>query len=128
MALTPFARRLATPFSVNPLFGRAQEEPDYDAYVVQLIRYLLLTSPGERVFRPNFGGGVRRLVFAPLSDTSAQLARTLIYDALTRWLATLIQVEQVSVEARTETLLCTVVYRVIANGEQRYLNEEVKVS
>lgn len=128
MALTPFARRLATPFAVNPLFGRAQEEPDYDAYVVQLIRYLLLTNPGERVFRPNFGGGIRRLVFAPISDTSAQLARTLIYDTLTRWLATLIQIEQVTVEARTETLLCTVVYRVIANGERRYLNEEVKVS
>ena len=29
---------------------------------------LLLTSPGERLFLPEFGGGVRKLVFEPASD------------------------------------------------------------
>jgi phage baseplate assembly protein W len=128
MTLAPFARRLATPFSVNPLSGRTQEEGDYDAYVRQLIRYLLLTSPGERVNRPDFGAGVRRMVFKPLSGASAMLAKTMILDALSRWLSTIIQVDEVTVEAQTETLLITVVYRVIAHGEQRYLNEEVKLS
>jgi phage baseplate assembly protein W len=128
MTLAPFARRLATPFSVNPLSGRTQEEPDYDAYIRQLIRHLLLTSPGERVNRPTFGAGVRRMVFAPISDATAMLARTMVYDALTRWLPTVIQIEQVTLEAQTETLLITVVYRVIAHGEQRYLNEEVRLS
>jgi len=124
----PFARRLATPFSVNPLSGRTQEEGDYDAYVRQLIRYLLLTSPGERVNRADFGAGVRRMVFKPLSNASALLAKTMILDALSRWLSTLIEVNEVIVEAQTETLLITVTYRVIAHGEQRYLNEEVKLS
>ena len=128
MTLAPFARRLATPFSVNPLSGRTQEEGDYDAYVRQLIRYLLLTSPGERVNRPDFGAGVRRMVFKPLSSASAMLAKTMILDALSRWLSTIIEVQEVTVEAQTETLLITVVYRVIAHGEQRYLNEEVKLS
>jgi phage baseplate assembly protein W len=128
MTLAPFARRLATPFSVNPLSGRTQEEGDYDAYVRQLIRYLLLTSPGERVNRADFGAGVRRMVFKPLSNASALLAKTMILDALSRWLSTLIEVNEVTVEAQTETLLITVTYRVIAHGEQRYLNEEVKLS
>jgi phage baseplate assembly protein W len=128
MTLAPFARRLATPFSVNPLSGRTQEEGDYDAYVRQLIRYLLLTSPGERVNRPDFGAGVRRMVFKPLSGASAMLVKTMILDALSRWLSTIIEVDEVTVEAQTETLLITVVYRVIAHGEQRYLNEEVKLS
>jgi uncharacterized protein len=68
---------------------------------------------------------VRRLVFAPLSDASAMLARTMVFEALTRWLPTVIQVE--TVEARTDQakLEITVVYRVIAHGERRYLNEEV---
>ena len=128
MTLAPFARRLATPFSVNPISGRTQEEGDYDAYIRQLIRYLLLTSPGERVNRPDFGAGVRRMVFKPLSNTSALLAKTMILDALSRWLSTVIEVQEVSVEAQTETLLVTIVYRVIAHGEQRYLNEEVTLT
>jgi phage baseplate assembly protein W len=127
MSLAPFARRLQTPLSVNPLFGRVQEEADYDAYIRQLIRFTLLTSPGERAFRPAFGAGVRRLVFAPISDATAMLARTMVYQALSRWLAPVIEVDQVTLEARTETLLITVSYRVIAHGEQRYLNEEVRL-
>ncbi|WP_114952494.1 GPW/gp25 family protein [Sphingosinicella terrae] len=128
MTLAPFARRLATPLSFNPLSGRTEEEPDYDAYVRQLIRFLLLTSPGERVNRPAFGAGIRRLVFAPLSEATAMLARTMVYDSLTRWLQPIIQVEQVKMDVQAETLLVTVVYRVIAHGEQRYLNEEVRLS
>jgi phage baseplate assembly protein W len=128
VTLAPFARRLQTPFSVNPLSGRTQEEADYDAYIRQLIRYLLLTDRGERVNRPQFGGGVRRLVFAPLSEATAVLARTMIYDALTRWLEPVISVEQVTMDTSVETLRITVVYRVLLHGEQRYLNEEVRLS
>ena len=128
MTLAPFARRLQTPFSVNPLSGRTQEEADYDAYIRQLIRALLLTDRGERVNRPQFGAGVRRLVFAPLSEATAVLARTMVYDALTRWLEPVIGVEQVSMETTTETLRITVVYRVHFHGERRYLNEEVRLS
>jgi phage baseplate assembly protein W len=128
MTLAPFARRLATPFSVNPLSGRTQEEGDYDAYIRQLIRYLLMTSPGERVNRPDFGAGVRRMVFKPLSNASAMLVKTLILDSLTRWLSTVIEVDEIAVETQTETLLITITYRVIAHGEQRYLNEEVTLT
>lgn len=128
MTLAPFARRLASPFAINPLSGRTAEEPDYDAYIRSLIRHLLLTSPGERIMRPQFGAGVRRLVFAPISDATAMLARTMVYDALTRWLAPVIAVDQVTLTAGTETLTINVVYRVLVHGEQRYLNEEVRLS
>jgi hypothetical protein len=64
-------------------------------------------------------------VFAPLSDASAMLARTMIYEALTRWLGTLIQIESVEARAVESRLDITVTYRVIAHGERRYLNEEV---
>lgn len=129
MTLAPFARRIRTPLGFNPLSGRTIEEPDYDEYVRQLIRYLLFTDRGERVNRPDFGAGVRRLVFKPLSDSTAVLARTMVYESLTRWLARIIQVEEVSTEVSgPETLLINVVYRVIAHGERRYLNEEVVLS
>jgi len=123
--LAPFARRLRFPAGVDRVRGRFAEEADYDAYVRGLIRQVLLTARGERVNRPAFGAGVRRLVFAPLSDASAMLAKTMIYEALDRWLATVIQVETVQARADQEKLEITVVYRVIAHGERRYLNEEV---
>jgi uncharacterized protein len=123
--LVPFARRFRFPLRVDSMGGRIAEEPDYDAYVRQLIRQVLLTAKGERINRPAFGAGVRRLVFAPLSDATAMLAKTMIYEALTRWLATIIQVESVEARADQSRLDITVVYRVIAHGERRYLNEEV---
>lgn len=123
--LTPFARRFHFPLRVDRAGGRIAEEPDYDAYLRQLIRQVLLTARGERINRPNFGAGVRRLVFAPLSDASAMLAKTMIYEALTRWLSSLIQVESVEAQAIESRLEITVTYRVIAHGERRYLNETV---
>jgi phage baseplate assembly protein W len=128
MTLAPFARRVFTPFSINPLSGRTAEEPDYDAYIRSLIRHLLLTTPGERINRPQFGAGIRRLVFAPITDATAMLARTMVYDSLTRWMAPVISVDQVTLTAGTETLAIEVVYRVLIHGEQRYLNEEVRLS
>lgn len=126
--LVPFARRFHFPLRVDPAGGRIAEEPDYDAYIRQLIRQVLLTARGERINRPAFGAGVRRLVFAPLSDASAMLARTMIFEALTRWLPTLIQVESVEAQAIESRMEITITYRVIAHGERRYLNEQVVLS
>ncbi len=118
-------RHLRFPFAVALTGGTVAEEPDYDAYVRQLIRQVLLTARGERVCRPDFGAGLRRQVFAPLNDTSAALTRTLVYEALVTWLGTLIQVEQVAVRAEAETLRVSVEYLVIARGERRLLDEDV---
>jgi phage baseplate assembly protein W len=38
---------------------------DRARHVREQIEQVLLTIPGERVFRPGFGAGVRRLVFEP---------------------------------------------------------------
>jgi phage baseplate assembly protein W len=112
-------------FAVDAGGGRATEEGDYEAYVRQLIRQVLLTAPGERVNRPDFGAGLRRMVFAPNSPAVASLTQTFVYQALTRWLATVIKVEQVAVTAEEEKLLVTVRYLVLQRGEVRVLNEEV---
>ena len=34
-------------------------------HIREQIEQVLFTDPGERVFRPEFGAGVRRLVFEP---------------------------------------------------------------
>lgn len=119
------ARHLRFPFGIALSGGTVAEEAEYDAYVRQLIRQVLLTARGERVCRPDFGAGLRRQVFAPLSGTLSALTRTLVYDALVTWLGTLIHVEQVSVRAEAETLHVRVEYLVIARGERRLFDEDV---
>lgn len=116
---------LRYPLKVDGLGGRLAEETDYDAYIRQLIRQVLFTSPGERINRPDFGAGIRRLVFAPNSPETAALAQTYVYQALTRWLGTLIKVEAITVTTDEATMFVEVRYMVIARGETRVLREEV---
>jgi phage baseplate assembly protein W len=55
------------------------------AKVDQSIRIILGTQHGERVMRPEFGGNLRALVFAPNNASTANLARYYVTEALTRW-------------------------------------------
>ncbi|MBZ4420177.1 GPW/gp25 family protein [Myxococcus sp. RHSTA-1-4] len=113
------------PFAVDESSGRLAEEPSYEAHVEQLIRQVLLTTPGERAHRPDFGCGLRRLVFAPLTDATAQLTRVMVLQALDRWLGSVLRVEEVQVRALTESLEVGISYWLQARGERRYLNLEV---
>jgi phage baseplate assembly protein W len=114
------------PLAISGRSGRLRQETDYEAYVGQLIRQVLLTAPGERINRPEFGAGVRRLVFAPLSPATASLAQTTIYQALTAWLDALIRVEDVRAQTiEPGRLDITVTYLLRARGERRFLNVEV---
>jgi hypothetical protein len=93
--------------------------------VDQLIRQLLFTNPGERINRPDFGCGLRRMLFAPNSDVSATLAQVAVFEALQKWLSSVIKVDSVKVEAEGDTLAIRLAYTLRALGEKRYLNLEV---
>lgn len=123
--MTESLHALRYPFSVDAGAGRAAEEGAYEAYVRQLIRQVLFTARGERINRPDFGAGIRRMVFAPTSPAVASLAQTFVYQALSRWLPAVIKVEEVQVAAEDEKLLITVRYLILQRGETRVLNEEV---
>jgi uncharacterized protein len=81
-----------------------------DRHVRNLIRQVLLTSPGERVNRPDFGCGLRELVFAPNSEALATAVQFRVEAALQRWLAEAIKVHDVRVVRRDAALEITVVY------------------
>lgn len=115
------------PIAVDRGMGRLQEETDYDAHVDQLIRQVLFTSPGERINRPDFGCGLKRMIFAPNSEISASLAQVSIFEALRRWLAPVIDVNDVKVKAINEVMEIRIVYLVKARQERRYLNLEVTI-
>ncbi|HKA31501.1 MAG TPA: GPW/gp25 family protein [Candidatus Binatia bacterium] len=113
------------PIGIDAGTGRFAVERSYDAHVRQLIFQVLFTAPGERVNRPEFGCGVRRMLFAPNSDASANLAQVSVRQALERWLNTAIRVDDVQVVAREEVLSVSVTYVVLARQERRFLNVDV---
>lgn len=121
---TPFTS-FRYPFAIDQARGRVDQEANFNRHIEQLIKQLLLTSPGERLNRPDFGCGVRRMVFAPGGDVAASLARSVIYQSLTKWLGNAIKVQDVTVNAVDSTLNINISYQVLARGEQQYLNMQV---
>src|SRR5688500_8706598 len=113
------------PVSVDAGLGRLQVEESYAAHVEQLIKQVLLTNPGERINRPDFGCGIRRMIFGPASDATANLVQVSVFQALSRWLEPVIEVDEVKVTAVEETLTVGVRYLLKARQEKRYLNVEV---
>jgi phage baseplate assembly protein W len=51
----------------------------------QAIRLILETDPGERVMRPDFGAGLRRLLFEPMSTGTLAMVQHRVEQALVRW-------------------------------------------
>jgi uncharacterized protein len=57
----------------------------YEEDIRQAILIILGTSPGERVMRPDFGAGLRDLVFEPMNVATIALAQDRVERALTEW-------------------------------------------
>jgi phage baseplate assembly protein W len=113
------------PFAVDAGRGRLAEEEDYAEHIEQMMFQVLFTAPGERINRPDFGCGIKRLVFAPNSEVSAALAQVTIFEALTKWLGSAITVTDVTAVAIEERMEISIAYLLKTRGERRYLNLEV---
>jgi phage baseplate assembly protein W len=107
-------RDYAFPFQID---GASQQtaQASYAAHVGQMVRQLLLTSPGERVNLPQFGCGLRSLVFAPDSETLAATVRLRVIQGLGQWLSGVVTVADVAVGSAAEpgTLQVTVRYTLV---------------
>jgi len=79
-------------------------------HVRDLIEQLIFTAPGERVNRPTFGSGLLQMVFTPNSADLAAAVQFLVQGALQQYLADVIQVSSVQVEAVESTLRVQVDY------------------
>lgn len=110
-------QRLHFPYRFD---GRGHTRDDEEAaWIRGLIEQVLFTAPGERVMRPDFGSGLRELVFAPNSPELAATTQFLVQGALQQWLGELIAVEAVEVEAVEARLSVTVRYRIRRSDAQQ---------
>lgn len=113
------------PFAIDQGLGSWMEENNYPKHVEQMIYQVLFTNPGERINLPEFGCGLRQMVFAPNSEVTANLLQTTIFQSLDKWLGTLIDVVNVTATAQDETLTVGIVYLLLATQQRLYLNLEV---
>ncbi|WP_322780285.1 GPW/gp25 family protein [Frankia sp. Cas4] len=105
------------PLHVDGYGATAATSPE--DHIRDMIEQLLLTSPGERVNRPDFGSGLLDLVFAPASAELAAALQFSLQAALQRWLGDVIDVARLVVAVEEATVAVAVSYTVLATGEAR---------
>jgi hypothetical protein len=98
--------------------GAAATTTDAD-HLRDMLEQLLLTSPGERVNRPDFGCGLLRQVFEPNSPELAAAVQYTVMAAIQRWLGDLIEPHAVEVTAEDSVLSITVRFALRRTGERR---------
>lgn len=106
----------AFPFRIDPASGQAAQT-SYESHVDQMIRQILLTARGERADLPEFGCGLRQLIFAPHSGALDATTTILVQQALNRWLSDQITVQKVQVSppavGQEEQILIQISYTLI---------------
>jgi phage baseplate assembly protein W len=95
--------------------GRTAGTDEAD-HVRDLIAQVLLTAPGERVMRPDFGAGLLQLVFEPNSVAVAATAQMLVQSSLQQHLSHLIAVDAVRIGNDDGALRVDVDYRLLRDG------------
>jgi hypothetical protein len=106
---------LAFPFRVGAAGPAVSRGADH---VREQIEQVLFTTPGERVFRAEFGAGVKTLTFEPNNQPLWEVTRRRILAALTAALRGEIQPSglDVSVEGTGERIQVVVSYQLASVG------------
>ena len=101
------------PYHISRL-GRTATTGGLD-HVRDLIEQVLLTAPGERVMRPDFGAGLLVLVFEPNSAVLAATTEMLVQSSLQLHLGHLIAVLAVEVTHEDATLRVEVRFALLSD-------------
>ena len=98
--------------------GRSAATDESD-HIRDLIEQLIFTDPGERVNRPDFGSGLRQLIFAPNSPELAATLQFTLQAAIQTWLGDVIELRSLEVRAVDAALTIDMKYAIRrTNAEQ----------
>lgn len=98
--------------------------PEVEASVREGIRVILSTRPGEQLMRPDFGGGLDRLLHEPNTLATRRQIRDLVQDALKRWEKRILldAVEVWEVANEPSHLRVEIAYRLARDGAPGTMN------
>lgn len=120
---TPHVSNLSFPFgSVDP-DGRLHWASESQS-VREVIWNILLTRPGERLMRPQFGAGLHDYLHRPNNQTTRQLIADVVRNAISRW-ETRIHLQEVNVTSTPDQLnevTLSIRYRLRSSGESEQLD------
>jgi phage baseplate assembly protein W len=113
-------RHLSFPFRVNN-DGGAATVSSLEEHVRDELVQLLLTNPAERLFVPELGGGVRRMVFENADETTAAMSKALITQSVSRWLGHRVALEELTVQVTDSLIEIELKYRIAGTQDSRVL-------
>lgn len=123
--MTGYPSYLAFPFRIGP-DGRTASPPDLDAHVRDELLQLLLTTLGERLFLPELGTNLRRLVFENTSDATLGLTQSIMANALQKWLGTRVTVLGLTVSTETSAIEVLLQYRAVGSSVTKVMKLQRK--
>lgn len=91
----------------------------YNDHIRDMVEQLLFTDPGERVNRPDFGSGLKQLLFSPNSIELAATLQFTMQASLQQWLGDVIDVQALEVTTDDSKLQIFLCYAIRRTGEQR---------
>lgn len=123
----PRTRYLRFPFRLTATGPATSNRMEH---IREQVEQVLFTSPGERVFRPDFGFGARRHVFEPNAQPLWELAQTRLFGSLAEALAGEVDPKTIRVEVgpspgRPEVLLVKIAYTVAAIQKEEHHEIEI---
>ncbi|GAC1382513.1 MAG: GPW/gp25 family protein [Marmoricola sp.] len=89
-----------------------------EEHLRDLIEQVLLTSPGERVMRPTFGGALLQRVFEPGGPELLATTQYVVEAAIAQYLADRITVSSLALESRDNQLVVTVSWTLLRTSEE----------
>ena len=98
--------------------GRTGTTDNRYARVRNLLRAVLLTAPGERLMRPEFGSGIHDMLFDSNSEALETAADFLIRSSVQRYLSDVLVLDDLRIARNEGTLEITVTYG-LAGEEDR---------
>jgi hypothetical protein len=123
----PRASYMKCPFRLGPKGPETSTRTDH---IREQVEQVLFTSPGERVFRPEFGFGARQHVFEPNAAPLWELARGRLFGSLAEALAGEVDPKTLKVEvgpgpSRPEVLLVQITYTIAALQKEEHMTFEL---
>ena len=93
------------------------------------IRIILMTEPGERLYLPEFGCGLKKFLFRPNNPSTHRLMQEEITQSLERW-EPRIKLMSVTVEKDRQdeqSAVITIDFSLIATGAREQLNMNMRL-
>jgi len=111
-----------------PLFDSVDERGRYtwqhgNSSVREVMINILLTRPGERLMRPEFGAGILNYIHHPNNETTRALIADAAEKAIKRW-ETRVDIQEVSIlpdPRQLSRLNLSIRYRLRIDGRQEHL-------